>query len=81
MNINIINIKLKIIMIGIVGKTIFLLLFFTILIINNINNYNLPTDSYSFIPFAWTTDYPIVAIGIKGNGNVYIGHSFVETIK
>lgn len=48
---------------------------------NNINNYNLPTNSYTFIPFAWTTDYPIEAIGIKGNGTVYIGHAFVETIK
>lgn len=48
---------------------------------NNINNYNLPTDSYTFIPFAWTTDYPIVAIGIKGNGDVSVGHAFVETIK
>ena len=48
---------------------------------NNINNYNLPSDSYTFIPFAWTTDYPIVAIGIKGNGAVSIGHGFVETIK
>lgn len=48
---------------------------------NNINNYNLPTNSYTFIPFAWTTDYPIVAIGIKGNGVVNTGHAFVETIK
>ena len=48
---------------------------------DNINNYNLPTDSYTFIPFAWTTNYPIVAIGIKGNGDVSIGHAFVETIK
>lgn len=48
---------------------------------NNINNYNLPSNSYTFIPFAWTADYPIVAIGIKGNGNVSIGHAFVETIK
>ena len=48
---------------------------------NNINNSNLPRNSYTFIPFAWTTDYPIVAIGIKGNGEVAIGHAFVETIK
>ena len=48
---------------------------------NNINNSNLPRNSYTFIPFAWTTDYPIVAIGIKGNGEVSIGHAFVETIK
>ena len=48
---------------------------------NNINNSNLPRNSYTFIPFAWTTDYPIVAIGIKGNGEVDIGHAFVETIK
>lgn len=48
---------------------------------NNINNSNLPKNSYTFIPFAWTTDYPIVAIGIKGNGEVAIGHAFVETIK
>ena len=48
---------------------------------NNINNSNLPRNSYTFIPFAWTTDYPIVAIGIKGNGEIAIGHAFVETIK
>lgn len=48
---------------------------------NNLNIRNLPTDSYTFIPFAWTTDYPIVAIGIKGNGAVYTGHAFIETIK
>ena len=48
---------------------------------NNINNSNLPRNSYTFIPFAWTTDYPIVAIGIKGNGEVSIGHVFIETIK
>lgn len=50
-------------------------------VLDNINNYNLPSNSYTFIPFAWTTDYPIVAIGIKGNGSVNIGHAFVETIK
>ena len=48
---------------------------------NNINNINLPKNSYTFIPFAWTTDYPIVAIGIKGNGQVFTGHAYVETIK
>lgn len=48
---------------------------------DNINNYNLLSNSYTFIPFAWTTNYPIVAIGIKGNGDVSIGHAFVETIK
>ena len=48
---------------------------------NNINNYNLPTNSYTFIPFAWSADYPIVAIGIKGNGQVVTGHAYVETIK
>ena len=48
---------------------------------NNINNYNLPSNTYTFIPFAWTADYPIVAIGIKGNGAVYTGHAYVETIK
>jgi hypothetical protein len=48
---------------------------------NNINNYNLPNNSYTFIPFAFTADYPIVAIGIKGNGAVYTGHGYVETIK
>ena len=48
---------------------------------NNINNINLPKNSYTFIPFAFTADYPIVAIGIKGNGEVAIGHAFVETIK
>lgn len=50
-------------------------------IYNNINNYNLPNNSYTFIPFAFTADYPIVAIGIKGNGAVYTGHAYVETIK
>lgn len=50
-------------------------------IYNNINNYNLPNNSYTFIPFAFTADYPIVAIGIKGNGAVYTGHGYVETIK
>ena len=48
---------------------------------DNINNYNLPRNNYSFIPFAWSADYPIVAIGIKGNGKVVTGHAFVETIK
>jgi len=47
----------------------------------NINNYNLPSNTYTFIPFAWTADYPIVAIGIKGNGAVYTGHAYAETIK
>ena len=50
-------------------------------IYNNINNYNLPNNSYTFIPFAFTADYPIVAIGIKGNGAVYTGHAYAETIK
>ena len=48
---------------------------------NNINNINLPKNSYTFIPFAFTADYPIVAIGIKGNGQVITGHAYVETIK
>ena len=48
---------------------------------NNINNVNLPKNSYTFIPFAFTADYPIVAIGIKGNGQVITGHAYVETIK
>lgn len=48
---------------------------------NNINNVNLPRNSYTFIPFAFTADYPIVAIGIKGNGQVITGHAYVETIK
>lgn len=48
---------------------------------DNINNYNLPSNSYTFIPFAFSADYPIVAIGIKGNGTVHTGHAFVETIK
>lgn len=48
---------------------------------NNINNINLPRNSYTFIPFAFTADYPIVAIGIKGNGQVITGHAYVETIK
>lgn len=50
-------------------------------IYNNINNYGLPSNTYTFIPFAFTADYPIVAIGIKGNGTVHTGHAYVETIK